>query len=124
MTRMRSTYDAEAVILTAGIVNANIAAGAGLSNEVNVGEGVLMEAVIQARGAVTGTTPTLTAKVQEAAAAGGSYTDVAGGNFPVVNASGNEYRIAFRTTKPWVALAITVGGTTPVFNDVECFIVG
>lgn len=127
VNRQRQEYDAEAILVTAGAVTATFAAKAAPSNEVHVGENVLVEAVVQVRGAVANADNTLDLVVQESDAEGGTYAAVQGGAFPQLtdgDASGGTYRIQFRTTKPWVSIAGTIAGTTPSFGDTEVFIVG
>lgn len=116
-------YDAEQVLLTSGTVTANIAAGAGNSNEVAIGENMNLEVVAQVTGTVSGTSPTLDLKIQEATAAGGSYSDVAGGAFTQITATDAFERISIVTTKEYIAAVATVGGTTPSFGGTTVYIV-
>lgn len=72
--------------------------------------------------AVTGTNPTLDTVIQEASTVGGSYTTI--GTFAQQTAatgseaSGDDaVRIAVRTSKPYVRVGYTIGGTaTPTFT--------
>ena len=123
LNRQRQTYDAEGVLITAGAITASVAVKVGVNQEVNVGENVLLEAVLQVRGTVSGTSPTLDVSVQESDTEGGTYTAIPGASFVQKTAVGEE-RIAFRTTKAWVCTVITAGGTTPSFGDTEAFIAG
>lgn len=115
-------YDAQQVLLDAGAVTANITAGAGASNVVRIGVNVPLEIVAQVRGTVGGTTPTLDLKIQESSD-GTTFTDVVSGAISQFTAAG-EKRVIVRTTKEYVSVAGTIGGTgTPSFGDTEVFIV-
>lgn len=117
--RNPEAYDGEQAVVEAATITANIAAGAAGSNEVNVGENMDLEIKLQVRGTVSGTSPTLDVAVHEADAEGGSYSLLAA--FAQQNAAG-EWVLKCRTTKPWIAGVVTVGGTTPSFGDTEVFI--
>jgi hypothetical protein len=65
--------------------------------------------------AVSGTSPTALYEIQSCATSGGTYATCAtyeGGN---VTATG-EYFIPFETSKPYIKLKTTVGGTSPSFT--------
>ena len=113
-------YDAQQVLLDAGTVTANIASGAGASNVVNIGVNMELCITAQVRGAVSGTSPTLDLKIQESSD-GTNFTDVESGAITRFTAAG-EKRVRIRTTKTYVSVAATVGGTTPSFGDTEVFI--
>ena len=92
-------------------------------------------ATLRVAGDVTGTNPTLDAKLQASATIGGSYADIA--TFPQVTDEMVGYiatatprpevpgetplRASFMMPdgKPWLRVVCTLGGTTPVFNDVS-----
>jgi hypothetical protein len=86
-------------------------------------------AILRIAGAVGGTTPTLTVLIEAAAAAGGSFIEVA--RFPVRNSSdasrgtpaGTQQpdRIAFATPadRPFIRANYDVGGTAPSFGGVS-----
>ena len=114
-------YDAQQVLLDAGSVSANITVAVGASNAVKIGTNVELEIVAQVRGTVTGTSPTLDLKIQESADGVSSFTDVQSGAISQFTTAG-EKRVRVRTTKPYVSVVGTVGGTTPVFPDTEVFI--
>ena len=120
--RNRETYDSEQVILTAGTITANVAAGAGVSTPVNLGTNVSFEAKLQVRGAVTAS-KTLDVSVHESATEGGTYTLVEGCSFTQQTVTGADLTIQGRTTHPWVAAKVVVSGGSESFADTECFIV-
>jgi len=94
-----------------------------------VGANRLVLAKLRIGGAVSGTTPTLDIKTQESTTAAGTYTDIPGGAFAQQTASmaasaaspagGGPAIIAVRTTKDYVRIVKTVGGTTPSFASVS-----
>ena len=65
-------------------------------------------------GVVTGTTPSLTGKIQESAD-GSTWTDISGATFTAVTASDNWQVIRFTSTKRYLRHARTVTGTMPTF---------
>ncbi len=69
-------------------------------------------------GAVTGTSPTLDAKVQESATQGGTYTDIAGAAFAQITNANHALHLNARVTpaKPFQRVVLTLGGTTPSFT--------
>ena len=69
---------------------------------------------VQTVGAVGGTTPSITGKVQESAD-NSTWTDVAGAAFAAVTAANNVQAITFERTKRYLRHARTVSGTTPTF---------
>lgn len=69
---------------------------------------------IQVIGAVTGTTPSLSGKIQESSD-NSTWTDVADATFTAVTASSNLQSIVFDRTKRYVRHYRTVSGTTPTF---------
>lgn len=72
-------------------------------------------AAIQA-GAVSGTTPTLDAKVQEADDSSGTNSqDVTGATFTQITASNKSQLINFRRTKRYGRIVFTIAGTSPSF---------
>lgn len=118
VNRQRQEYDADAVLLAAATKTAS-ENGAG----VHVGENAELEAQLQVRGAVSGTTPTLDVTIEEDTdAAFGSPTTIA--TFTQATATGVDERKKFRTSKPYVRAVATIGGTTPSFGDTECFLIG
>lgn len=88
-----------------------------------VGAGKTFFAERRIGGAVTGTTPTLDLKVQEASTPGGTFTDLA--PFPTATATdagetGSRAVVrGFSTTKDYVRVVKTVGGTSPSFGGVS-----
>lgn len=69
---------------------------------------------IQVIGAVGGTTPSLTGKIQESSD-NSTWTDVSGVMFTAVTASSNVQTIVFDRTKRYLRHHRTVSGTTPTF---------
>ena len=69
---------------------------------------------IQIIGAVTGTTPSLTGKIQESSDAT-TWTDIPNATFATVAANNSVQVIAFQRTKRYVRHFRTVAGTTPAF---------
>jgi hypothetical protein len=69
---------------------------------------------IQAIGTVSGTSPSLTGKIQESSD-NSTWTDVAGATFTAVTASSNLQTITFDRTKRYLRHARTVAGTSPSF---------
>ncbi len=69
---------------------------------------------MQVIGAVTGTTPSLTGKIQESDD-DSTWTDVADATFTAVTASDNVQTIVFERTKRYLRHYRTVSGTTPAF---------
>jgi hypothetical protein len=69
---------------------------------------------IQVIGAVGGTTPSLTCKIQESSD-NSTWTDVAGATFTAVTASNNLQTITFERTKRYLRHSRTAAGTTPSF---------
>ena len=71
---------------------------------------------LQNVGVVSGTTPTLDTKLQEADdAAGTGAQDIAGATFTQVTASNKTQAINFKRTKGFVRAVATIAGTTPSF---------
>ncbi len=64
--------------------------------------------------AVSGTAPTIDFKLQESDD-NSTFTDIANSKFDQINAVG-VYKQEFSTTKKYVRLAWTVGGTSPSFT--------
>jgi hypothetical protein len=89
-------------------------------NDTNTGSAVdLVDAdgpcfAVQVIGAVGGTTPSLTGKIQESSD-NSTWTDVSGATFTAVTASNNVQTITFERTKRYVRHARTVSGTGPTF---------
>lgn len=69
---------------------------------------------IQVIGAVTGTSPSLTGKIQESDD-NSTWSDVSGATFAAVTASSNLQTIVFDRTKRYLRHHRTVSGTTPAF---------
>jgi hypothetical protein len=69
---------------------------------------------IQVIGAVTGTSPSLTGKIQESDD-NSTWSDVSGATFTAVTASSNVQTIVFDRTKRYLRHYRTVSGTTPAF---------
>lgn len=66
----------------------------------------------------TGTSPTLDVKLQECDTTGGTYTDVSGATYTqVTNAAASVQKITVNAgdRKKFIALAGTIGGTSPHF---------
>ena len=68
----------------------------------------------QVIGAVSGTTPSLTGKIQESDD-NSTWSDVSGATFTAVTASSNLQTIVFDRTKRYLRHHRTVSGTTPAF---------
>ncbi|HEX3148465.1 MAG TPA: hypothetical protein VHR66_10300 [Gemmataceae bacterium] len=68
----------------------------------------------QVIGAVTGTSPSLTGKIQESSD-NSTWTDVSGATFTAVTASNSVQTITFERTKRYLRHARTVSGTSPTF---------
>ena len=85
----------------------------------NVGEGDELRVSLEEAGAVSGTTPTLDAKLQDSAD-GSTWAD-AGVAFGQVTATGSRQQRELRTRpgRPHVRVAATVGGTSPSFGGVS-----
>jgi len=89
-------------------------------NDTNTGSAIdMLDAdgtcfAIQVIGAVTGTTPSLTGKIQESSD-NSTWTDVSGATFTAVTASSNVQTIVFERSKRYLRHARTVSGTTPTF---------
>lgn len=69
---------------------------------------------MQVIGAVSGTTPSLTGKIQESDD-NSTWSDVSGATFTAVTASSNIQTIVFDRTKRYLRHHRTVSGTTPAF---------
>ncbi len=69
---------------------------------------------IQAIGAVAGTTPSLTCKIQESSD-NSTWTDVTNAAFTVVTAANNLQTIVFDRTKRYLRHSRTIAGTSPTF---------
>jgi hypothetical protein len=69
---------------------------------------------IQSIGAVGGTTPSLTGKIQESVD-GTTWTDVSNANFTPVTAGNNQQILVFERTKRYLRHTRTVAGTGPTF---------
>lgn len=70
-------------------------------------------------GPVTGTTPTLDAKIQDASdGTGTGVADVAGGAFTQVTASNSKQKISIPagSVQGWIRIVGTIAGTTPNFT--------
>jgi hypothetical protein len=68
---------------------------------------------------VSGTTPTLDAKLQECDTLNGTYTDVAGGGFAqVTTGAAVIQKLAFEISavKKFLRVLVTLAGTSPVYN--------
>jgi hypothetical protein len=78
-------------------------------------EGVLN--LCQEVGVVSGTSPTLTGKIQDSAD-NSTFADVTGYAFTEVTATGNlqTLQIDTRTLRRYIQYVGTIAGTTPVFN--------
>jgi hypothetical protein len=69
----------------------------------------------QVIGTVTGTTPSLTGKIQESSD-NATWTDVPGATFTAVTAANNVQTIVFDRTKRFLRHFRTVTGTSPLFS--------
>ena len=69
---------------------------------------------VQTVGAVGGTTPSITGKIQESAD-NSTWTDVSGATFTAVTASSNVQTIVFERTKRYLRYFRTVAGSGPTF---------
>lgn len=67
---------------------------------------------------ISGTTPTLDVKLQEADAQGGTYTDIPGAAFTQVTTTDALRQLSFNVSdrKRWIRAVIDVGGTSPVYR--------
>lgn len=65
--------------------------------------------------AVSGTSPTLDVKIQEADATS-TYTDVTSASFTQLTTVSGNQEIHFRTNKRYVRAIATLGGTSPIFD--------
>ena len=85
----------------------------------NVGEGAELRFQLEVTGTVSGTSPTLDAKIQDSAD-GSSWADT-GVAFTQVTATGARQQREFKTKqgRPHVRVAYTVGGTSPSFGGVN-----
>lgn len=108
--------------------------GSGNGTGIFVGKNRLIKVELRVPGPVSGTSPTLDIKLQEATTAAGSYTDIPGGAFPQQTAamlSGGgavpgtgPARIAVLTSKDYVRAVKTIGGSaSPSFGSVSLEIV-
>ena len=69
---------------------------------------------VQVIGAVGGSSPSLTGKIQESSD-NSIWTDVSGATFTAVTTSNNVQTITFERTKRYVRHARTVSGSSPTF---------
>lgn len=101
------------ILLAAGRVTAN-----GQSTGVDVSSLEGFGLVVQAADAVSGTTPTLTEKLQESDTQGGTYTDVAAGAFTQLTTVDGVAKLAidFRAVKAFLRVDDVVSGTSPVYD--------
>jgi hypothetical protein len=85
----------------------------------SVGEGAELRVQLEVTGTVSGTSPTLDAKLQDSAD-GSTYADT-GVAFTQVTATGSRQQREFKTKqgRPYVRVATTVGGTSPSFGGVS-----
>ena len=85
----------------------------------NVGEGAELRVQLEVAGTVSGTSPTLDAKLQDSAD-GSTWADT-GVSFTQVTASGSRQQRELKTKqgRPYVRVAATVGGTSPSFGGVS-----
>jgi hypothetical protein len=85
----------------------------------NLGEGAELRVQLEVAGTVSGTSPTLDAKLQDSAD-GSAWADT-GVAFTQVTATGSRQQHEFKTKqgRPYVRVATTVGGTSPSFGGVS-----
>ncbi|HEY7068062.1 MAG TPA: hypothetical protein VII06_41810 [Chloroflexota bacterium] len=85
----------------------------------NVGEGAELRVQLEVAGSVSGTSPTLDAKLQDSAD-GSAWADT-GVAFTQVTTTGSRQQREFKTKqgRPYVRVATTVGGTSPSFGGVS-----
>jgi hypothetical protein len=76
---------------------------------------------IQSIGSASGTTPSLTGKIQESSD-NSTWTDVTGATFTAVTAANNLQKITFLRTKRYLRHSYTVSGTSPVM--ITCVLLG
>lgn len=94
---------------------ARTASANGTGVDVTKYEGTVM-AVLDV-GTVTGTSPTLDAKLQESDTLGGTYTDIPGAAFAqVAGAAQSLVRVDVDGRKKFIRAAVTIGGTSPSFT--------
>lgn len=72
-------------------------------------------------GTVTGSSPSMTTKIQESSD-NSTWTDIEGATFGPVSAAVNLQIINFKRTKRYVRIYSTITGTNPVFNYVALII--
>lgn len=101
------------VILGAGLAPQTITTTTnGPSADLIAGDGPCF--AVQQVGNVSGTSPSLSGKIQESDNAS-SWSDIPGATFTSVTASGNYQAITFQRTKRYVRYVGTVSGTSPSF---------
>ncbi len=71
--------------------------------------------------AVSGTTPSMTVKFQDATTSGGAYTDIAGGAFSAKTAIGGSRLVIPGTIRQFVKCVWKITGTTPSFTFAVAF---
>jgi hypothetical protein len=96
---------------TTGVTTSANLQGASVDLADNVGNVITAVAVV---GVVTGTSPTMDAKMQESTD-GTTWTDVTSGAFTQITTSSQVQALAIKPTKRYVRCTGTVGGTSPVF---------
>lgn len=90
-----------------------------LKGYINPG-GRQMKAFLSVTG-VSGTSPTLDVKIQEADATS-TYTDITSASFTQLTTTGSQ-EIHFRTNKRYVRAIATLAGTSPVFDAATLLLV-
>jgi hypothetical protein len=70
---------------------------------------------VQQVGTVTGTSPSLSGKIQESADGSTNWSDISGATFTAVTATDNVQAISFDRTLRYVRYVGTISGTSPSF---------
>lgn len=81
--------------------------------DMSTGDGRCVCTVIT--GAVSGTTPTATVKVQQSATSGGTYADITGATTAALSAANTVTRFSFDRDLPFLRVVNTEAGTSPSF---------
>jgi hypothetical protein len=100
-------------VLGAGLYPQSLGSGANNGSVIDLITGDGRCFAIQMAGAVSGTSPTLSGKIQEGTLSDGSdMADVSGATFTQVTAATNVQCITFERTKRYVRYVGTIGGSS------------
>lgn len=102
--------------ITGGLITTTTGAGVDTIGQVSASLNALL-----VTGTVSGTTPTLDAKVQDSAD-NSTFADVTGATFTQVTASNKAQMIYVPPCRRYVRIVATIAGTTPVFNTMGMFL--